>query len=144
MTAGQRKPKDQSQEENVNRLRRRVLILIFACMTLSFAKPLDAGNFDIANGDVTALVNTISICQINNADDTINLAANGTYFLTRVDNTTVGPSGLPVITGDNGQHSLTIHGNGATITRFGNAPASASLHCATWLAASRVACPLIT
>src|SRR5207302_1658700 len=52
----------------------------------------------------------------NSQNDTINLAANGTYTLTTVDNSTYGSNGLPVIL-DDGNHMLTINGNGATIQR---------------------------
>jgi CSLREA domain-containing protein len=57
----------------------------------------------------------------NNRDDRIILATNGTYNLTTLDNTTEGPSGLPIIGYDQG-HQLTIVGNGSTIKRDPNAP----------------------
>jgi CSLREA domain-containing protein len=71
---------------------------------------------NIANGDVAALKAAISTANTNGDADVINLAAKGTYILTTVDNATNGPNGLPVIVSD-GPHSLTINGNGATITR---------------------------
>jgi hypothetical protein len=55
------------------------------------------------------------IAAINAANSTgqeVHLAANGTYVLTEVHNTTDGANGLPSITG-----TVTIKGNGATITR---------------------------
>src|SRR5437016_690758 len=73
-----------------------------------------AATFTIADGDVAALKMAIATANSNNADDTINLAANGHYMLTAADNTTNGANGLPVITSDSG-HKLTINGNGATI-----------------------------
>src|ERR1041385_8419406 len=73
-------------------------------------------NFNIANGDVPGLIAAINAANSNNADDTINLAAGGTYTLLVVDNSTNGDNGLPAIGADNG-HKLTIKGNGATIQR---------------------------
>ena len=99
-----------------------VSTLIAVIVLFSSIHRSEAATFDIANGDVTALVNTIATCNSNNEDDTINLAANGTYFLTRVDNSTHGPSGLPVIVNDN-FHSVTINGNNSRIIRDGNSAA---------------------
>jgi CSLREA domain-containing protein len=84
-----------------------------------------AATFNIADGDVAGLKNAITVANSNQQDDTINLATNGTYTLTAVDNTDAGATGLPRILEDLvGQttHSLTINGNGATITRSGSAP----------------------
>ncbi|HEY3837209.1 MAG TPA: CSLREA domain-containing protein [Bryobacteraceae bacterium] len=72
--------------------------------------------FTIADGDVTNLKSALAITSVDGEDDTINLAANGTYTLTAVDNVTAnGPNGLPAIEKDG--HNLTINGNGATIAR---------------------------
>jgi predicted outer membrane repeat protein len=76
-----------------------------------------AALFNVADGDVAALKSAISTANTNGEDDTIELAANGTYPLTDVDNNTgSGDNGLPIVGADGGK-SLTIHGNGATIIR---------------------------
>ena len=105
----------------MNRLNRRVLPLVIVG-TLSWGHWSGAATFNIANGDVASLINAINIANSNNEGDTIILAANGTYVLTTVDNTTYGPSGLPVIINDN-QHVLVFASNGSTIKRDVNAPA---------------------
>ncbi len=73
--------------------------------------------FNIADGDVAGLIAAMDAANQNRADDTINLAPGGTYVLsTSID----GANGLPPIGYDgqsSGFHSLTINGNGATITR---------------------------
>src|SRR6476660_1973949 len=69
--------------------------------------------FVIPNGDVASLKSAIATSNTNNLDDTIELATNGTYTLTARDNAL---NGLPAIAPDGG-HTLTIHGNGSTITR---------------------------
>src|SRR5205823_363601 len=61
----------------------------------------------------------------NNEDDTINLATNGTYTFTTVadmaDNGNALPSILPdQPTNNSPGHTLTINGNGATLTRTGS------------------------
>ncbi|MEG3838139.1 Ig-like domain-containing protein, partial [Microcoleus sp. Z1_C3] len=56
------------------------------------------------------------------ANDIINLASGSTYTLTALNNTTGGNNGLPVILGTSTGGTLTITGNGATITRSGAAP----------------------
>lgn len=73
----------------------------------------DAATFNIPNGDVATLKGAMTTSNGNNEDDTIELAAGGIYTLTARDN---GLNGLPAINPDAG-HSLTIHGNGATIQR---------------------------
>src|ERR1043165_10028604 len=72
--------------------------------------------FNIANGDVAGLINAINTVNTNNDNDTINLAAGGSYILTGTDNVTNGPTGLPVLTKDGSGttgHTLTIDGHGA-------------------------------
>lgn len=81
-----------------------------------------AGTFNIADGDVAALVSALEITNTNAQHDTINLAVNGTYTLTTVNNTFDGSNGLPRVVNDAG-NSLTINGNGATIQRS-TAPAT--------------------
>lgn len=61
----------------------------------------------------------VDACPAGTGNDTIVLAAGATYALTTLNNTNVtGADGLPFITG-----SITIEGNGATITRAAGAPA---------------------
>jgi CSLREA domain-containing protein len=91
-------------------------LLLLACAT---ARATVVTN--IADGDVAGLKAAITSANSNGDDDIINLAANGTYTLTTVDNTDSAPgldgtNGLPIIKRDGG-HSLTINGNDATITR---------------------------
>ena len=71
--------------------------------------------FTIAGGDVAGLIAAIHAADSSNHNNTIALAAGGSYVLSAVDNTTDGPTGLPVV--NNGGHSLVIQGNGATIAR---------------------------
>ena len=82
-------------------------VLFFLCCSS------EATIFTINNGDVAALAAAITTSNTNAQDDTIELATNGTYVLTVRDNAL---NGLPAIAPDAG-HKLTIHGNGATITR---------------------------
>jgi CSLREA domain-containing protein len=93
------------------------LAVLGGAFSFWFALPAThAAIFNIADGDVAALVSAITTANGNGEVDTINLATKSTYTLTTVNNTTAGGNGLPVITNDGG-HSLTINGNGATITR---------------------------
>ena len=71
--------------------------------------------FTISNGDVAGLIAAIHAADTDNHNNTIALAAGGSYVLSAVNNTTDGPTGLPVV--GTGWHSLLIQGNGATITR---------------------------
>ncbi len=91
-------------------------------LIFSASLPAQAAVFNIANGDVAALKNAIVTSNSNNEGDVISLAVGGSYVLTAVDNSTRGPSGLPVIVNDN-NHALTFNGNDATITRDPGAPA---------------------
>ena len=84
-----------------------------------FALPTtQAAIFNIADGDVASLASAITTANSNGEDDTIDLAAKGTYTLTVANNTppNTGANGLPLMVNDAG-HLLTINGNGATITR---------------------------
>ena len=72
-----------------------------------------AAIFNIANGDVAGLKSAITTSNSNSQDDTIELAAGGTYTLTARDSFL---NGLPQL-GPDGGRKLTIHGNGATIQR---------------------------
>jgi len=66
----------------------------------------------VGAGDVAGLISDIAQAQ---AGEIIVLAANSTYTLTKVNNTTNGWNGLPVISGD-----LTIEGGADTIIQRGN------------------------
>ncbi len=81
-------------------------------------------NFNVANNDVAALVSAIIAANNNSEADIINLAANGVYDLTAVNNTISNPNigggnGLPAITNSfaGTGADITINGNGATIQR---------------------------
>src|SRR5215207_2654293 len=63
---------------------------------------------------VAELVQHIDDANALPGPDTITLAPGATFSLTAVNNTTHGPTGLPVVTDGDG---LTIVGNGATIER---------------------------
>jgi hypothetical protein len=80
--------------------------------------------FNIANGDVTGLINAIKTANTNNQADTINLAAGGVYDLLTAQSASKGGDGLPDLTADNANpgNTLTINGNGATIQRDVAAP----------------------
>jgi len=70
--------------------------------------------YDIADGDVAALIAAINAAndEGNNPGlDIIELAANGSYQLTTVEDTSDGNTGLPAITS-----GIIINGNGATIS----------------------------
>src|SRR5262249_28455490 len=69
---------------------------------------------------VTQLVADINAADKAGGANTIMLAANTTFELTAVNNTTNGANGLPVI-GANKAVNLTIFGNGATIERSATA-----------------------
>jgi CSLREA domain-containing protein len=87
--------------------------LIGTLALLLLLRPLSATDFNIAPGDVSALQAAITASNSNNADDNIFLATGGAYTLTAPNN---GENGLPLVQNDNG-HSLTIFGNGSSITR---------------------------
>lgn len=80
---------------------------------------------DLVNA-VQAAVNTTGVPTVEGvAAQTLDLAAGCTYTLTTVNTgagSFEGPSGLPVIKGLPNAVSLTINGNGATITRLAGAP----------------------
>jgi Right handed beta helix region len=70
----------------------------------------------IGNGDVGALATALADAPANGVAEVINLAANGTYPLTAVENDTYGPTGLPLIPAG---ANVEIKGHGATIERVG-------------------------
>ncbi len=86
-------------------------------VSFSLSNPLAGATFTIADGDVAGLKSAFAAASSNAQNDTINLATNGTYTLTTVDNATGdnGPNGLPEL-GEAG-FGLTVNGNGATIQR---------------------------
>jgi hypothetical protein len=65
-------------------------------------------------GSVTDLIQDINLANASVGSNTIALAASTTFTLTAVNNSTDGPTGLPVIAAG---HNLTITGNGDTIAR---------------------------
>jgi len=71
-----------------------------------------AGNWNAKNA--SELLTAINAANQVGGANLITLAPNKTFTLSVVNNTTDGPSGLPVIAANN---QLTIHGNGATIAR---------------------------
>lgn len=97
-------------------------ILLAIAILLSFN--VKGEDFNIANNDVAALINAIIAANNNSEADIINLAANGVYDLTEVNNTIPNPNigggnGLPAITNSfaGAGADITINGNGATIQR---------------------------
>ena len=88
-----------------------------AVLLLGAAPRAQAATFTIANGDVGALKAALTTANSNTAADTINLATNGSYTLTTVDNSALGDNGLPVIVNDVNGRDLTINGNGAILLR---------------------------
>src|SRR5689334_5387729 len=96
------------------RSQRRVLFaLTLLCPAIVNIQLDTAATFTIADGDVAALITAINTGNLNGEDDTIELAANGNYTLTAVNNTV---NGLPII-GSDTSHKLVIEGNGATLQR---------------------------
>ncbi|MEO8392801.1 MAG: S8 family serine peptidase, partial [Chloroflexota bacterium] len=77
-----------------------------------------ASPFNVTSGDVAGLISAINCANSTASNDVINLT--GSYPLVAADNATDGGNGLPVILG--GAGTLTINGNGATITRSAGAP----------------------
>lgn len=89
-------------------------------LALAYGHRSHAATFNIANGNVSALITAINTANTNNQDDTINLASNGSYVLTTVQDTGLGTTGLPVLLADYPSRTdgkITINGNGATISR---------------------------
>jgi MYXO-CTERM domain-containing protein len=109
---------------------RTVPLLLVSCIAVaasSFApRPARAATFTPACpggvGDPAALVAAITTANTNGQDDAIVLAANCTYTLGTVNDTSAGSTGLPAVLTDSG-HTLRISGNGATFTRDATGPA---------------------
>ena len=88
-------------------------VLALAAMALLLVpRPAAAGNWSV--NTVPKLVEAINAANQAGGLNTLTLAPGKTFTLTAVNNTTDGPTGLPVIAANN---KLTIRGNGATITR---------------------------
>jgi hypothetical protein len=91
-------------------LYRYIKVFICALYVLFIPKAVYAAIFDVASGNVSALVEAIEAANTTTEDDTIFLEA-GTYTLTEVDNTTDGANGLPSITSN-----IEIIGDGPDVT----------------------------
>ena len=80
----------------------------------------------VAAGDVSDLIMSITCANATVSSDVINLTANSgnPYTLTAVNNSDggIGNNGLPAIQSAAASGSLTINGDGATLTRDGSAP----------------------
>ncbi|MGA3284256.1 MAG: hypothetical protein ABSD57_07350 [Verrucomicrobiota bacterium] len=88
-------------------------MLALAAMALVVAaRPAAAGNWTARS--VSELIADINAANLAGGVNTITLAPGKTFTLTAVNNTTDGPTALPVIAANN---KLTIQGNGATIAR---------------------------
>jgi uncharacterized repeat protein (TIGR01451 family) len=90
---------------------KRSLNILAALVAISLCRQASAAIF--TPPDVASLIADITTANTNGEDDTIELATDGTYTLTAVNN---GQNGLPLIVSDTG-HKLVIHGNGATLQR---------------------------
>src|SRR5256714_3811367 len=96
-----------------NMISRALFAFVIGTALLLFIYSADAAVFNVANGDILGLKDAMNTANTNGEDDTIRLAANGTYTLTASDN---GVNGLPQLGADGG-HKITFQGNGATIQR---------------------------
>lgn len=99
-------------------------ILLMALLTFFASHKVLGETFNIPNGDVAALIAAISAANANSEADIINLATDGIYNLSTVNNTITNPNigggnGLPAITNSfsGAGADITINGNGATIQR---------------------------
>lgn len=92
-----------------------ILFILAAVVALVPAQAAQAATLNIPC-DTNALINAMNTANANPGADTINLAANCTYTLSRVYDSAggKGANGLPAVE-NNG--ALTINGNGATIQR---------------------------
>ncbi|HKP37925.1 MAG TPA: choice-of-anchor Q domain-containing protein [Pyrinomonadaceae bacterium] len=99
--------------------------IILFCSSLLFVASIASqamgGTYNVADGDVSALIAAINASNANVGPDTINLAEGGTYTLTYIagPDSFHGPSGLPIVQGFSAtqREFLTINGNGSTIHR---------------------------
>jgi len=102
--------------------------------------PLMAATFNIPNGNVTALIAAINTANSNNQPDIINLAENGEYVFTAVNNTvtgmpnpgyeeTNGPVALPRLLNESVTgFDLIINFNGSTLRLSNTAPKMRLFH----------------
>jgi len=84
---------------------------------------IQAATFDIPNGDIAAFNNALIAANNNGETDTLNLASNGNYTFTALNNSDDGASASVVIRDEGLAVELMINGNGATLSRANNAPA---------------------
>ena len=94
------------------RMRMGAMLALAAAALVITPRLAAAGNWSVKN--VSELVAAINAANQAGGANTVNLAPGRTFTLTAVNNATDRPNGLPVIAANN---KLTIHGNGATITR---------------------------
>ena len=88
------------------------LLALAALALVVVPRPATAGNWNV--NSIPELVGAINAANRAGGANTIILARGKTFTLTAVNNTTHGPTGLPVIAANN---NLTILGNGATLAR---------------------------
>lgn len=99
----------------------RALAALLAVVALSVGNSTLVHAATFTPPDVSTLIANIATANSNGQDNTINLTAGGTYTLMGANNGVAGDeNGLPVIASSG--HTLTIVGNGATITRGSGAP----------------------
>ncbi|TAH28479.1 MAG: T9SS C-terminal target domain-containing protein [Cytophagales bacterium] len=100
-------------------------IILFFILSMLFVFEAKSAVFNVAAGNVTALIAAINSANANNEADIINLATNSTYTLTSVNFTSTQPNtsgnasqrGLPRILNNVTGLDLTINGNGSIIIR---------------------------
>jgi hypothetical protein len=110
----------------MKRLRVSTHVVTYVC-ALVLSSPVLAAEFACPAGDVTCLIQAITVTNETGEANTILLAA-GTYTLMAIDNDTNGPNGLPTIVSP-----LTIVGAGAQVTiieRAASAPPFRLVHIA--------------
>jgi len=93
-------------------MQRTCSVLLATMLFLAVVIPARAATFSAA--DVPSLISAINSANSNSEADTINLTGS-IYELSAIDNSSFGPSGLPIISAGGGQ--LTINGNGAILRR---------------------------
>jgi hypothetical protein len=76
-------------------------------------------DYTVAANDTSDLIAKLNAALSAGGAKSLCLAAGSTYTLTAVNNTSDGPNGLPTIPSGS---SITLYGNGATITRDSGAP----------------------
>ena len=98
-----------------------VAMIFSAVIIFDGSRDACAATFNVADGDVSGLIQAINAAKSNPGPDTVNLAQGGTYTLTYIagPDSFHGPTGLPIVQGfsETQRESLTINGNGSTIQR---------------------------